>query len=419
VQIAAENPRRAYPPWASPPKKTKLGYPIDWLTVFRRVGITEDLVRPILVEHPGCLFAACGLALQGLQQAPIRLNLLPKENQTPLGRITTILNADPLSWVGRKRSPRNAWGLDLSASGLKAVKLAWEREEGGVVIEDFDVVSHDKMVDEAFSDDEAKTMVEETLNTFCSRHNVKADRICLGLPTRTLLTRRFTVPRADPKRLEKAIANEARRYIPVPLEQVAWDYQVMVGGDGEKASKREEEVLLVAARRPQLVDRLSALRNAGFRVDVVQSDCLALHNFLAYDHFGNDRGEGPSPPDAGRHIALLDVGSNQTHLVVSSPTSVWLRSSGCGGEQFTKALVRELQLTAAQAEELKRRPARAESMHRMYHALEPALEALIADARSMLDAFAASHPSQRIERVLDCGGSFRLHGLLRYLRSGF
>ena len=152
---------------------------------------------------------------------------------------------------------------------------------------------------------------------------------------------------------------------------------------------------------------------------MVQSDCLALHNFLVYDCFGDERSDGPATPDGGRSIALLDVGSNQTHLVVSSPTSVWFRSSGLGGEQFTRALVRDFKLTAAQAESLKRDPAGAESLHRMYHALAPALEALLADARSMLDAFVASHRTQRIERVLGCGGSFQLHGLLRYLRSGF
>jgi len=193
----------------------------------------------------------------------------------------------------------------------------------------------------------------------------------------------------------------------------------MVDGDGGRTSRREAEVLLVAARRSRLVDRLSALRDSGLRVDVVQSDCLALHNFLVYDHFGDDRRDRPAPPDTGRSIALLDVGCDQTHLLVSSPTSVWFRSSRFGGDQITRALVREFHVATARAEELKRRPARAESLHRMYDALEPALETLIADARSILDAFAASHQTQRIERVLGCGGSFQLHGLLRYLRSGF
>jgi type IV pilus assembly protein PilM len=300
---------------------------------------------------------------------------------------------------------------------LKAVKLACKGEEGGVVIEDLDVVPHGKTTGEAFSDDEAKTLVKETLNTFCSRKNVKADRICLGLSTRTLLTRYLTVPHADSKKLEKAVTYEARRHIPVPLEKATWGYQVMVQVDSESTSKPEQEVLLVAARRLQVDDRLTALQDAGLRVDVVQSDCLALYNFLVYDHFGNDRGEGPSPPDTGRPIALLDVGSDQTHLVAGSPKSVWFRSSGSGGDQFTRALVQELQLTTAQAEELKRRPARAESFHQMYNALEPALQTLVADTRSLLDGFAASHQTQPIERLLCCGGSFKMHGLLQYLRS--
>lgn len=415
---ADNDPSRAYPPWAAPPESTRLDNPIDWCTSFQRIGIKADLARPILEDHPGRLLAACGLALQGLQQAPMQLNLLPRENQTPLGRVTAILNSDSLAWAGRKRSVRTAWGLDLSASGLKAVKLAWEGKEEDVVIEDFDVVPHGKTITEALSDDETRMLVEETLGTFSSRRNVKADRICLGLPARTLLARRFTVPRVDPKRLEKVVAHEARCHIPIPLENVSWDYQVMESGDGERPPKRKQEVLLVAARRPQLVDRLATLRDAGVRVDVVQCDCLALYNFLAYEHFGGASHDGSASPNVQRSIALLDVGCDQTHLVVGSPDSVWFRSCGDGGEQFTHALVRELQVTAAQAEELKRRPARAESLCRMYNALEPGLEALTENARALLDAFTADNESQRIDRVLGCGGSFQLHGLLRFLRAG-
>jgi Tfp pilus assembly PilM family ATPase len=152
---------------------------------------------------------------------------------------------------------------------------------------------------------------------------------------------------------------------------------------------------------------------------MVQCDCLALYNFLAYDCFGYDGSDnGAAPTDTKRSTALLDVGCDQMHLVVGSPASVWFRSARFGGEQFTRTLARELHLTAAQAEELKRHPGRAESLHRMFAALEPAFESLVEDARGMLDAFAADHEKRRIERLLGCGGGFRLHGLLAYLRSG-
>ena len=294
ARMVAANPHRAYPPWAAPPESTRLGSPIDWYTNFRRIGVKDDLAKPILEDHPGRLLAACGLALQGLQQAPMRLNLLPRENQTSLRRITAILNSDSLAWAGRKRPPHTAWGLDLSASGLKAVKMVRDEKEGSVVIDDFDVVPHSKMIAEKSSDDDAQTLIEETLNIFSSRKNIKADRICLGLPMRTLLTRRFTVPRVDPKKLERVVAHEARRHIPVPLEDVAWDYQVIDGGGQMESSKRKQEVLLVAAKRLQLVARLSTLRDLGVRVDMVQCDCLALYNFLVYEHFGEDSHDGPA-----------------------------------------------------------------------------------------------------------------------------
>jgi len=416
-KIGVRDPRRAHPPWASAPEKTHLGRPVDWLTGFRRVRIGDDLAESMLVEHPGHLYVACGLALEGLGRGPIRLNLLPQDGPTRLGRIAGLLNEDPLTWVGRKRAPRTAWGLDLSTSGLKAVKLVSRGERGEIAVDRVDVLAHRKMLSEALSDEEGQTLIEDTVKAFCQRNPVKADRICLGLTGRMVLSQRFTMPALDPVKREKVIAYEARHRIPIPLDESAWGYEVTGRREGEK-SAREEEVLLVAARKPPLLAHLAVLRKLGLRVDVVQSDFLALHNFVVYDRLGGERSEGDSREDSQGPVAVVDVGSDQTHLIVSLPGSFWHRSSRLGGEQFTRGLVREFQLTVAQAEALKRRPARAESLHRMYHALEPALESLAAEVRSMLDAFAAAHPTQPVERVLGCGGTLQLHGLLRYLRVG-
>jgi type IV pilus assembly protein PilM len=418
AENAVSDPRRGLPPWAAPPEETRLGYPVDQLAGLQRIGIKEDLVGPFLLEHPGSLLVACGLALQGLGQVRVRLNLFPRESVTALGRIAGLLQEDALAWMSGKRAARSAWGLDLSASGLKAVRLVRQSEEPRVILRALDVVAHRKPLAEAFSEEEASAILEETLGTFRLRNNTKNDRICLGLPGRMSLARGFTMPALDAAKREKAIAYEARRHIPIPLEEVVWDYHLMGRSDDNGAPRRKDEVLLVAARRPQLLERLAALRKAGLRIDMVQSDCLALHNLLAYDHFGDDGSEEPLPSDEDRYVALLDVGSDQTHLVVSSPTFVWFRSTGFGAEQFTRALVRDLKLTSSEAEELKRHPTRSESIHRTYEALEPPMESLLGAAQSLLSTFTRGHDGRRIERVLGCGGGFQLHGLLRCLRSG-
>lgn len=413
-KIGAVDPRRAYPPWAAAPEKTALGYPVDWLTCFRRIHVREDLAKTVLVDHPGHLYVACGLALQALELAPIRLNLFPREGQTRLGRIAGLLNEDPLTWVSRKRLPPSAWGLDLSTSGLKAVRLVSQGETGDVAVDRVDVLAHRKALGEALNEEEAQTLVEDTVKTFCQRNQIKGDRLCLGLTGRMVLSQRFAMPVLDPERREKVIVYEARHRVPVPLDEAAWGYEVTGRRESEKSGK-EDEVLLVAARKSPLLAHLAMLRKLGLRIDVVQCDFLALHNFVVYDRLGREPSKGDGRTGS---VALVDVGSDQTNLVVSSPTSVWHRSSRLGGEQLTRALVREFQLTVAQAEALKRRPARAESLERMYHALEPPLETLVADVRSMLDAFAAAQPRQPIDRLLACGGTLQLHGVLRYLRVG-
>jgi type IV pilus assembly protein PilM len=414
-RIGSADPRRAYPPWASAAEENRLGYPVEWLNGFGRIHIHENMAGRVLVDHPGRLYVACGLAIQGLERAAIQLNLLPKGSQTRLSRIADMLNEDPMAWVNRKRLPRSAWGLDLSTSGLKAVKLVAHGERGEVVLEQVDVIPHRKVLSEALSDDEAQSLIENTIKQFRERNDVKADRICLGLMGRMVLSQRFTMPSLAPEKREKAIAYEARRRIPVPLDEAAWGYEVTAPRKGEQ-SAREEEILLVAARKPQLLRHLSALRSQNVRIDVIQSDFVALHNYLVYDRLGPEPPEDDASAEPRDPVALLDVGSDQTHLVVSSPTSLWHRSSRFGGEQFTRAIVREFQVTVAQAEELKRSPARAESLSRLYAALEPALATLADESRSLIQSFTSHTRAGAIRRLCGCGGSFQLHGLLRFLR---
>jgi len=218
--------------------------------------------------------------------------------------------------------------------------------------------------------------------------------------------------------LADAVQYEARHHVPFDLNELAWDFQVVETPDGPHDALKELDVMVIAVKRAQLKPRLGWFSNFGLQVDIVQTDSLALHNFLTYDHNVEENGKRDAGAGGGGLDLVLDVGTDATNIVVGSRRFFWSRSSRIGGHTFSKGLVREFNLTMAQAEHLKRDPAGAERLSDVYRILDPVFEEFAAEIEMALAAFKKSHPGAGVRQMLGLGGGFRLHGLLRYLRTG-
>lgn len=393
-------------PWAAAPQEPYLGCPVDWLTGFQRISVKAELDQTPLREHPGCFFVAAGLALQGLGKTATKLNLLPGDRGV-LGSVSQL-------W--RMRPTRTAWGIDLSPSGLKAVKLSLDAQQQ-VVLEACDFIEHKKLLSQTVNEEEEKTLIEETVQTFLSRNNIKGCRICLGLPSRMVLIRQLKMPSLQEAKMASALKLEAKRLVPLPLEEIVWGHEMLEHVNGE--ALKEVDIALVAVKRLLLKDRLAKLEALGLPVDIVQSDCLALHGFFAFE-FGSE--EAPSglvsSDDINAVTAVVDMGSESTNILMVSPRLAWIHTSGWGAHNLTKALVREFRSTVAQAEQLQRNPITADALDPVLTTMNAVFEDLAKEIQAAMALFNKAHRHKHVERVYGIGGGFQTHGLLRYLRLG-
>ncbi len=400
-------------PWARPPAETSLGVAIEELAAFRRIACTPAVAAESdLPRCPGRFAVACGLALAGLKQAALRVNLLAGKQAGMLDRASRLI---------RSYGDRPAWGLDLGMSGLKAAKLSWSSREQQATVEAVALIEHSKSLGNALNEADEQKLIAETLATFLERHRPKGERIVVGLPGRIALVRQFELPPVDQLKIPKLLEFEARQQFPFPLDQLAWDYQFLdeAGGEGNgsrgRAGKRWRNVLLLGAQAAASRRFLDAFRRQNIPVDVLQSDFIALHNFLVHEHLSPAGDASAGVPTA---VAALDVGCDVTNLVISSHKSLWFRSCGVAGYSFTRALVREFKLSVAQAEQRKRAPESAERFCDLYEAMSPVFEDLLKELRQSLAAYSAAQPERPIQRLLGVGGGFSLHGLLRWLWHG-
>jgi type IV pilus assembly protein PilM len=397
--------------WARSPQQTALGVPVDWLTGFRRIRRAEALQQPDLVQQTGRFAVACGLALTGLKQAALPLNLLAAEQRGVLSRVSQLV---------RLRSERSAWGIDFGPSGLKAVKLVWDESRQQAVIEAAALIEHAKSLSQAANEAEERRLVGETLKAFLDSHDTKSAQVCVGMPGRLALSRPLELPPIEPAKVAKFVEFEARCQFPFPLEQLSWDFQFFQGppaaSNGAAADAEGRQALLIGAKRAATQRFLEILQRSGLRVDALQTDFIGLHNLLVYEHFGAEGNSAAAAAPAA--VAAVDVGCDVTNVIVSSPHALWHHTCGVAGQTFSRALVKEFNLSLAQAEQRKRAPESLGRLSDLFDVLAPVFEELLKETREALAGYAQAHPGRPLRQVLGLGGGCSLHGLLRYLRCG-
>ncbi len=270
-----------------------------------------------------------------------------------------------------------------------------------------------------------------------------------GWPWRTSSTCRRAADKT-----QKLVEFEVGLQFNLPVEQLVWDFHAFNGGpekgtgpicakhpsgghqpkvgrgklDLSPSPAGSGRALLVAAKRHLVRRFLESLRHAGLRADLLQPDFIALHNFLAFEHFAAaGKGDSPHLPAAVEDAAAakpppvaaaLDVGGDMTSLIVSSPQSLWFHSCGVAGRSFTRALVKELNLSVAQAEQLKRAPESAPQIGPFQQALAPVFDDLLREVRQSLAVYAQAEPGRPVGQLFGLGGGFALHGMFRYFRCG-
>jgi len=408
LQFSGKSSKALVPPWSRKPDRSALGVPLDWMTGFQHLDLAAVRESPALLQQPGRFYVACGLALQGLGHAQLQTNLLPTDESSVIGRIAKIMP---------RRAARTAWGLDLGSSSVKAVLLTWDEAQGRIAIKTCDVAEYRKPLSHAANDTEARTLLGEAIQVLQSRNKLSADRVCVGLPGLMVLHRMLKFPPIPAAKLDHAVQVEVRQQFPKLSSDLLSAYHVMEPPEAEGHVRSGYDLVLVLARRGRVKVLYELLRELGIAVDAMQSDCLALHNFLTYEHqvAAADAAAGAVAQPA---VALIDVGGDASSVIVGSPRVVWFQNIACGGVRFSRAIAQADGISYGQAEQLKRDPSQAEWVHELYAALAPAFEEFLGEIRLAFEAFHASHGDHRIDRVFAVGGGLLFHGLLRYLRTG-
>jgi type IV pilus assembly protein PilM len=303
------------------------------------------------------------------------------------------------------------WGIDIGQAAFKAMRC--QLVDGKLVADAFDYIEYPKILSQPEA--EPEKMIQEAIQQFLGRNDVKGYKVALAVPGQSGLAKFFKPPPVDAKKIPEIVKYEARQQIPFALEDVIWDFQQM-GGEEVEGYAVETEVGLFAMKREQVFRAMKPFRDAGIELDIIQLAPLSIYNFVSHDILGDQLASQEYDPDnPPPSLVVLSMGTDTTDLVITNGFRVWQRSVPLGGNHFTKQLTKELKLTFAKAEHLKRNARQAEDPKMVFQAMRPVFNDLVTEVQRSIGYFQGIDRKAKIGGIVVLGNAVKLPGLQQYL----
>jgi type IV pilus assembly protein PilM len=295
------------------------------------------------------------------------------------------------------------WAIDLGSNSLKALRLT---NVGGVVqVIGFDHIQHGKILSgSGVKPAERDELIALSLRQFVQRNDLGGDEIIISVPSQNSFARFVNLPPVEPKRIPEIVRFEAVQQIPFDINEVEWDWQLMTEADSP-----EKKVGIFAIKREAVNSSMEHFEREDLRVSYIQMAPMALYNYIMYDH-------AELLSSNNQAVVVLNVGAENTDLVVCTKSMVWQRCILIGGNTFTKAISDAFKLSFEKAEKLKRTAPVSKYARQILQAMKPVFTDLVSEVQRSLGFYSTSNPNAKFVKVIALGGGTKLRGLLKYLQ---
>lgn len=225
-----------------------------------------------------------------------------------------------------------------------------------------------------------------------------------ALPESQVFTRVISMPKMSEKELKEAMKWEAGQYIPLPLEEVTFDYQVI----SDHRKKDKLDVLLVAAPLTLTRKFLKIVEKAGLRMVGVETESVAIARSLV----------GAEKDSLTSAIVLIGDGATDI-FIVDRGSIVFTRSITTGGEAMVRLVSQELGIEPERAAEYLKSYGLEESAFegRVKKALKPVFDVILSEIKRSLAYYATHIKGNGVERLILAGANAKVPGVLVFLAS--
>ena len=297
----------------------------------------------------------------------------------------------------------NLVGLDIGSHSIKVVEIEYSKR--GRVLRNFGMITTppDAIVEGSIKNPEE---VSAAIRSLFRNLKVKNKNVAISLSGYSVIAKKIVLDKMEESEIEKAIKEEAEKYIPYGINEVNLDYTVLNAGNanGESADEMERpgdsdrmEVLLVAGKSDIIDEHLALIKAANLNLGVLDVDAFALQNAA---EISIDNPEGS--------YAIITVGASELGInTLQRGLSVFSRDSPYGGDQITKAIMSEYDVPFEEAEKMKLGGVDLDDDKKVTIEKIRAGTAKqwIREVKHALDFVANTYPDEAIKKIFVSGGS--------------
>lgn len=305
-----------------------------------------------------------------------------------------------------KRAAKSLIGLDITTSSVKLIELTESGRSYRVESYSAEPTPPNAINEKAIVDADA---VGEAIRRAIKRSGSKAKEVAIAISGDAAITKVIQMPaNLTDNELEGQVELQADQYIPFPMEEVSFDFEVI--GPSERDPDMVD-VLLVATRTENVEQRQVAVEAAGMSARVVDVEAFAVENACQLlSHQMVDGG-------IDKLIAIVDFGaSTTTFSVLEDLKVIYTRDFAFGGAQLTEEIMRTYGLSLEDA-------GRAKKEGGLPSNYQPeVLDAFIDDMsqqvnRSLQFFLASGSGREQPDQILVCGGCANIAGVAEVIGS--
>ena len=291
-------------------------------------------------------------------------------------------------------------GIDIGDSSLKMVEL--RKKNRKIYLSNYAFSENVSEVNFTKIDD--INYLAQAILKVRQEAGITATKVTASLPTFAVFSSIINLSNVDKKNLAVAINEEAKKIIPLPLEEMILDWKIIPGADGKIPSRGNMRVFITGSPKKLVRKYIDVFKKANLNLVSLETETFSLVRSL----IGDDK----------ETIMIVEIGANSTDIfIVKESIPVLNRSLSVCSSTITSALAKKLGMTFAQAEQFKLDLSVSlskEDQDELPRLVAKTIEPIVTEIQYLLDFFHSQNGGQ-VEKIILSGGGSMLLNLDAYL----
>lgn len=244
------------------------------------------------------------------------------------------------------------------------------------------------------------------LDELFTDNNLPRNDVRIALPEQVVSTKIISIPPLSDAELASAIGWQAEQHIPIPVEELSLEYQVL-HRPGNKDKTEKMKVLLVGVRKNVIENYLNAFLYAGIEPVFLETQILSIIRSLQFEI-----------DDPTTQIVAIGSTTMDTAIVhQGQPAFVFSHLNG--GQLLSRTIEQGIGLDAKQSEQYKRTYGLDDQQFegKIRDLLLPSVKIFVGEMNKANQFFVNQYPGDAVQRILLTGGSAQLPGLVQFITS--